>query len=186
MVTTMNELLELAQRISGLREACGYTQEELAEELGISVAVYKEYEETGKNVPISVLYEIANKFGVDFTEIMTGTRAKLDTYHVVKNGQGRTVDRYPGYSFKDLAFRYVGKIMQPLLVTLDPSDDPAALVTHSGQEFNYVVSGTMALVFDDKELILEQGDSVYFNPNYPHGQRCVGDKPAVFLTMIAE
>ena len=108
----MNELIELAQRISGLREACGYTQEELAEELGISAAVYKEYEETGKNVPISVLYEIANKFGVDFTEIMTGTRAKLDTYHVVKNGQGRTVDRYPGYSFKDLAFRYVGKVMQ--------------------------------------------------------------------------
>ena len=33
----MNELLELAQRISGLREACGYTQEELAAELEISV-----------------------------------------------------------------------------------------------------------------------------------------------------
>ncbi|MBE7035437.1 MAG: helix-turn-helix domain-containing protein [Ruminococcaceae bacterium] len=182
----MNELLELAQRISSLREACGYTQEELAKELGIDASVYRDYEENGQNVPISVIYEIANKFGVDFTEIMTGTRAKLDTYHVVKNGQGKTVDRYPGYAFKDLAFRYAGKIMQPLMVTLDPSDKPAALVRHAGQEFNYVVSGTMAVIFDGRELILEEGDSIYFNPNFPHGQRCAGDKPAVFLTMIAE
>ncbi|MBE7048935.1 MAG: helix-turn-helix domain-containing protein [Ruminococcaceae bacterium] len=182
----MNELLELARRISGLREDCGYTQEEMAAELQIDLAVYQDYEETGKNIPISVIYELANKLGVDFTEIMTGTRAKLDTYHIVRNGQGKTVDRYPGYAFKDLAFRYVGKMMQPLLVTLDPTDEPAALVKHRGQEFNYVVSGTMALTFDGKEHILEVGDSIYFNPNYLHGQRCVGTEPAVFLTMISE
>lgn len=182
----MNELLELAQRISGLREACGYTQEELAAELKLDPAAYRDYEENGKNIPISVIYEIANKFGVDFTEIMTGTRAKLDTYHIVRNGQGKTVDRYPGYAFKDLAFRYAGKIMQPLLVTLDPTDEPAALVRHAGQEFNYVVSGRVELIFDDKAFILEAGDSVYFNPNYLHGQRCAGEEPAVFLTMISE
>ena len=39
----MNELKELAQRISGLREACGYTQEELAAELNLDAAVYREY-----------------------------------------------------------------------------------------------------------------------------------------------
>ena len=50
----MNELKELAQRISGLREACGYTQEELAAELNLDAAVYREYEENGKNIPISV------------------------------------------------------------------------------------------------------------------------------------
>ena len=46
----MNELKELAQRISGLREACGYTQEELAAELNLDAAVYREYEENGKNL----------------------------------------------------------------------------------------------------------------------------------------
>ena len=76
--------------------------------------------------------------------------------------------------------------MQPLLVTLDPSDKPAALVTHPGQEFNFVLEGTVAVIFDGKELILQQGDSIYFNPTHPHGQRCVGDKKAKFLTMIAE
>ncbi|MBE7010163.1 MAG: helix-turn-helix domain-containing protein [Ruminococcaceae bacterium] len=180
------ELKELAQRISGLRDACGYTQEELAEELGIELSVYQDYEENGKNIPISVIYEIANKFGVDFNEIMTGTRAKLDTYHIIKSGKGKSIDRYPGYGFKDLAHRYVGKIMQPLLVTLDPSDTPADLVSHSGQEFNYVLSGRVAILFDGEEFILETGDSIYFNATYPHGQRCVGNEPGVFLTVISE
>jgi len=177
---------ELAERIKGLRDACGYSQEQLAQELGVDIDVYKGYETDGKNIPISVIYEIANKFGVDFTEIVTGTGAKLDTYHVVKRGKGQSVSRYEGYRFKDLAFRYSHKIMQPLLVTLDPSDEPAKLVTHAGQEFNLVLSGAVAVIFDDHEIILNEGDSIYFNPTHPHGQKCVGDTKARFLTVIAE
>lgn len=182
----MDNVHEIAQRISGLRDACGYTRDELADELGIERSVYASYEENGEDIPISVIFQIANKFGVDFTEILTGSAAKLDTYHLVKAGQGRSVQRYEGYNYQDLAWRYTHKIMQPLLVTLDPSDEPAALVTHVGQEFNYVVEGTVILVFDDKEIKLNKGDSIYFNPTHPHGQKCGGNEPAVFLTMIAE
>jgi len=177
---------EVAQRIKELRDVCGYTVEELANELSIPVEVYKEYEEKGDNIPISVIYQIANKFKVDFTEIITGVSAKLDTYQLVRDGEGKEVDRYPGYRFLDLAHKFGRKIMQPLLVTLDPSDEPASLVTHAGQEFNMVLEGTVALVIEDEELILNKGDTIYFNPNLKHGQRCVGDKKAVFLTMIAE
>ncbi len=182
----MEQFKEIAQRLAGLREDCGFTQEELAADLGIDIDVYKSYEESGRDVPISVVFHVAKKFGVDFTEILTGTAAKLDTYHVVRAGEGKTVDRYPGYSFQDLAFRYTRKVMQPLMVTLDPSDEPAALVQHTGQEFNYVVSGKVIVSFNDRELLLCPGDSIYFNPLYPHGQKCASDEPAVFLTVIAE
>lgn len=182
----MDNLKEIAERIAGLRDACGYTRDELADELGIDRSVYATYEENGRDIPISVIFQIANKFDVDFTEVLTGNSAKLDTYHVVRAGQGRSVSRYPGYNYQDLAFRYSHKVMQPLLVTLDPSDEPAELVTHSGQEFNMVIEGKVIVVFDDRELLLEKGDSIYFNPKYPHGQKCGGDTPAAFLTMIAE
>jgi len=177
---------QIGLRIKGLREACDITREELAEELGISTDTYISYEETGADVPISAIYHIANKFGVDLTEILTGTGAKLDTYQVVKAGNGRTVNRFPGYRYQDLAWLFTHKIMQPLLVTLDPSDEPAELVTHSGQEFNIVLEGVMAVTFDDRELVLEAGDSIYFNPTHPHGQKCAGDIPAKFVTIIAE
>lgn len=177
---------EIGQRIKGLREACDMTREELATELGVPLETYVSYEETGADVPISAIYHIASRFGVDFTEILTGTGAKLDTYQVVKAGRGRTVDRYPGYYYQDLAWRFAGKIMQPLMVTLDPSDEPAELVTHGGQEFNLVLEGTVLVTFDDKEFELNAGDSIYFNPAHPHGQKCGGDVPAVFVTVIAE
>lgn len=180
------ELKEIGLRIKGLREACDITREEMARELNVPVATYATYEDTGADVPISALYHIANRFGVDLTEVLTGTAGKLDTYQVVKRGEGRTVDRYPGYHYEDLAWRFGRKIMQPLLVTLDPSDGPAELVTHTGQEFNLVLEGTVIVTYGDKQLVLEEGDSVYFNPTCPHGQKCGGTSPAQFVTIIAE
>ncbi|MDO4290577.1 MAG: cupin domain-containing protein [Eggerthellaceae bacterium] len=181
-----NELREIGLRIAGLREACDVTAEEMASDLGVSIDTYRTWEETGADVPISAIYHMAHKFGVDFTEILTGTAAKLDTYHVVRRGQGKEVDRYPGYHYDDMAWRYASKIMQPLMVVLDPSDEPAKLVTHQGQEFNFVVEGSIVVTFDDKEIVLNQWDSIYFNPTHPHGQRCYGDKTAKFITIIAE
>ncbi len=181
----MKPINEIAARIRELREVCDYSVEQLASELGLDVAQYESYEQNG-DFPISVIYEISNKFDVDFNELITGEPSRIDTFQIVRRGQGRSISRFPGYRFKDLAFRYADKIMQPLLVTLEPSDEPAKLVTHSGQEFNLVLKGTIAVVFEDREIILNEGDSIYFNPTFPHGQRCVGDAKARFLTMIAE
>ena len=181
----MEPINEIAARVKELREVCDYSQEQLASELGLDPAAYAGYEENG-DFPISVIYEIANKFNVDFNELVTGEPSRIDTYQVVRRGKGKSISRFPGYRFKDLAFRYADKIMQPLLVTLEPTDEPAKLVTHAGQEFNLVLKGSIAVVFEDQEIILNEGDSIYFNPTYPHGQRCVGDTKARFLTMIAE
>lgn len=180
------EFTDIGLRIKGLRESCDVPREELAAELGIPVETYARYEETGADIPISALFYISNKFGTDMTAILTGVEARLDTWQVVKAGQGRVVDRFPGYAFQDLAWLYADKIMQPLRVTLDPTDEPAELVTHAGQEFNLVLEGSIVVTFGDKQVRLDAGDSIYFNPTLPHGQKCAGDVPAVFVTVIAE
>lgn len=182
----MSEINEIGARLRELREASDYTAEQLAAELHLNVDTYLSYEENGKDIPISVIYEVANKFGVDFTEIVTGIPAKLDSYHIVRRGKGKVVNRNPEYYFEDLAYRYYGKVMQPLLVTLEPTDTPAGLITHSGQEFNLVLEGTVIVHYDGEEFTLKAGDSIYFNPTKPHGQRCGGDVKARFLTVIAE
>ena len=181
----MEPINEIAARVRELRESCDYSKEKLADELGLSAEQYAGYEEKG-DFPISVIYEIANKFGVNFNELITGEPSRIDTFQVVRRGMGKSISRFPGYRFKDLAFRYADKIMQPLLVTLEPSDEPAKLVTHTGQEFNLVLKGSIAVVFEDREIILNEGDSIYFNPTYPHGQRCASETKARFLTVIAE
>ena len=170
----MNEMNEIGPRLRELREASDYTVERLAAELKVDPDVYRGYEQDGKDIPISLIYEVANKFGVDFAEILTGTPARLDTYHIVRRGHGRVVNRNPEYHFEDLAYRYADKVMQPLLVTLEPTDKPAGLITHAGQEFNLVLEGTVIVCIGDREFTLTAGDSIYFNPTIPHGQRCGG------------
>lgn len=175
---------EIGRRIAELREICGITQEEMASELGLDPKAYVAYEESGADIPIGAIFRIANKCEVDFTEILTGTSAKLQTFQVVRSGEGLEVSRKPGYSYKDIAFRYGHKIMQPTMVTIEPGF--AELNTHKGQEFNLVVKGKVKLIFQDREVILNEGDSVYLNPAYPHGHEAIGGEPSTFLAVISE
>ena len=181
-----NDLMMISERIRELRDIFGMTEEEMALEVGVDTEKYIEYETNGENIPISVLYHISQKFGVDMSEILTGEPARISTLQVCRRGKGKTIDRYPGYMFESLAPRFTHKVMEPLLVTLIPGEPEAALVTHGGQEFNLVLEGTVVITYDDKEHILEAGDAVYFDPSHPHGQKAAGNDKARFLTVITE
>lgn len=180
-----DELKLIAERIRELRESCDYSIRQLADELGIAESVLAEYENNGKNIPISVIYDIAKIFKVDFSEILTGNTARINTYCVVRRGEGIKVNRAPGYDFLSIAHKYSGKIMEPMIVEVEPDNGDMKLITHPGQEFNYVLSGTVKVIIGDKEVLLKEGDCIYFNPSYPHGQRAVGEK-ATFLTVITD
>jgi transcriptional regulator with XRE-family HTH domain len=187
MVIKMEEQYQLiSARLRELREIFDLSQEDMAKEVGVDVTQYAEYEESGKNIPISVLYHISQKFGVEMSEILTGEQAHISTMQVCRRGKGQTIDRYPGYMFESLAPRFKGKIIEPLLVTLLPGETEAPLVSHSGQEFNIVLEGTIAITYEDKEVILNAGDAVYFDPTNLHGQKAIGNEKARFLTVITE
>lgn len=176
---------EVGARMRESRDVCGFTAEEIAEGLNISVDAYTDYENSGTDIPISVLYHVANLCKVDLNELITGVGSHIDTLTVVKRGKGLSIDRYVGYSFENLAYTFRRKLMEPLLVTVEPSYDDPELVTHGGQEFNMVLEGEIELLFGEKRILLKAGDCVYFDPTHPHGQRAFGGR-ARFLTVIAE
>jgi len=180
------QMLMLSERIRELREIFGLTEEQMAKETGVDTEKYIEYESSGENIPISVLYHISQKFGVDLSEILTGEQAHISTFQLCRRGKGTTIKRYPGYMFESLAPRFTHKVMEPLLVTLIPGEPDAALVTHSGQEFNLVLEGVIVITYDNKEYVLNAGDAVYFDPMHPHGQKAIGKDKARFLTVITE
>lgn len=180
------EMRQIAARITELRDIFGFSDEEMANEVGVTIEEYRDYEETGENIPISVLYHISQKFGVDMNEILTGKQSRLNTYEICRRGRGRTIDRFEGYMYESLAPMFSRKIMEPLLVTLNPSDKQAAMVTHQGQEFNLILEGVVVVTYDGIEHVLEAGDAIYFDPTHPHGQRAGGVSKARFLTVIVE
>ena len=181
----MNEqIAQIGARIRELRTILGLTPDEVAHHAGIAPEQYERYENAADDIPIGVLYALAAEFGVDSTVLLTGDAPRMDEYTVVRQGQGVKVDRYAGYSFTALAFNFINRDMDPMIVTLTRADE-AALVTHTGQEFNYVLEGAIKVVVGKHEFSLDAGDSIYFNPALPHGQRAL-TKEAKFLTVINE
>jgi DNA-binding protein len=53
-----------------------------------------------------------------------------------------------------------------------------------GQEFDMVWEGRLELTIGGKKLILEPGDSIYFDANQPHGMRALDGKAVRFLAII--
>lgn len=180
-----NELQQVANRIKELREILEVTPEDIAAQVNIPLETYLNYENGVEDIPIGALYAVANALYVDPTILLTGAEPRMDDYTVVRGGKGVKIERYPGYDFTSLAANYKGRDMEPLLVVLGESDEPAELVTHGGQEFNFVLEGTMVVTINNHDFRLNAGDSIYFNPRNPHGQKAVGGS-ARFITIINE
>ena len=175
---------EISARIREMREICGYSAEQMAVELGVDIALYEKYETCGENIPISALYHMARLFKVDMSEILTGRAPRINTYCVVPSGQGAKTERYPGYHFRRLAHTFMHKIMEPMIVAVDPSESDPGLVTHPGQEFNYVLEGRLLISVGGHESELGPGDCVYYDSTEPHGMKALGGKNARFLAFV--
>jgi transcriptional regulator with XRE-family HTH domain len=178
------EIREIAKRIKELREIAGITPESLAEHLGIAAATYRQYESGESDIPVSVLYEIGGRFNVQLSEILTGEGPRLHTYCLVRKGAGTKIMRSPSYDYQSLAANFVDKRMEPMLVTVHPEKPQGDMNSHPGQEFDYVLSGKLGITVDGHELTLEEGDSIYYDSNYPHSMKALGDEPVHFLAII--
>ena len=176
---------QIPGRIKELREILDISAMDIARDINVPFETYSKYENGELDIPISVLYHIAASLGTDVTVLMTGENPRMASAAVCRKGKGVQVERYPGYEFSSLAYNFKGRTMEPLLVLLDSSRPPAAQVKHSGQEFNYVIEGTMKVTVGTAEYILAEGDSIYFDATLPHGQSAV-DGSARFITIIQE
>lgn len=183
-----DQIQQIAERIAGLRDIAGYSVEELARELGISAEEYKRYESGEVDIPIGFLYKLANKYNVELTAILTGEEPKLRTYCLVRKGKGVSVERRAPYKYHSLAYNFVNKKTEPFEVCVEPSseDTPIHLSSHPGQEFNYMLEGSMILYIDGHHIVLNEGDSLYFDSSYSHGMKALGNKPAKFLAIIIQ
>jgi len=176
----------VAMRIKELREIAGISLETLAHEFSISRETYLEYESGEVDIPVSFLFNVAHRFSVELTDLLTGESPRLHIYSLVRNGNGVSIDRRQRYKYQQLAYNFVHKKAEPFLVTVEPEspDTPVTFNSHPGQEFNYVLEGLVKILIDNHELILNPGDSLYFDASYPHGMQALGNRMAKFLAII--
>lgn len=182
----IEEVRQVAERIRGLRDIAGMSAESLAGALGMTADDYLRYESGELDIPISILYQIANLFHVELGALLTGDNPRLHVYAVVRSGKGISVDRGKRYKHESLGFNFAHKKAEPFLVTVEPqpAGAPFHLNSHPGQEFNYVLEGSLKIVVDDHEVILNEGDALYFDSSCAHGMSAMHDRPARFLAIV--
>ncbi len=180
------EVRRIAMRVREMREVAGLSVAEVATKIGMDITDYIAHESGETDIPIGFLTQVAQVLGVEAIELMTGESPKLHVYCLVRHAQGIPVPRRPEYYYQSLAHNFQHKTVEPFEVTVWPGKATASVEinAHPGQEFDYVLAGVLKIVIDGKELILNPGDSIYFDSSHLHGLQAVGDEPARFIAVV--
>jgi transcriptional regulator with XRE-family HTH domain len=175
----------IAERIKELREISGISAETIANELGVAKDLFLEYESGATDIPISFLFKVAHKFNMELSALLGGDEPRLHVYSVVRKDKGLKVNRRKQYKYESLAFNFIHKKAEPFMVTISPDSEnlPVEMKSHPGQEFNYVLEGTMKIMIDIHEIILNEGDSIYFDSAHKHAMQALNNKPVKFLAI---
>ena len=182
------QLKQIGERLKGLRDVLDLTAEEVAETIDIDVEKYKKIEAGENDITISKLMTIARKYGVSTEELIFAEAPHMKSYCVVRKGQGMSIERTKAYKYQSLVGGFVNHKADVFIVTVEPKPGARTIYknTHPGQEFNLVLEGSMELYIGGKTMVLDEGDSIYFDSTKPHGMLAKGDKPVRFLAFTVE
>ncbi|GHV49525.1 transcriptional regulator [Bacteroidia bacterium] len=180
------EIKQIAERLKGLRDVLEVPAGEMAAACNLPVDEYLLLESGTVDISVSILHRIAQVYHVELTTLMFGDEPKMNSYFVTRKGKGTAVERTKAYKYQSLAAGFAGRKADPFLVTVHPKagEEPVYLNTHAGQEYNLVLEGRMLIRINTKDLILEEGDSIYFNSELPHGMKALGGEKVRFLAII--
>jgi transcriptional regulator with XRE-family HTH domain len=178
------QIKQIAERLRGLRDALDLSLAQAAEKCGISETDYARYESGESDIPMSFICEVAETFGIETTALISGNDPHSEAYSVTRKGTGTSVERTKAYKYQSLAHGFRNAKVDTFEVTVEPCDKPINLNTHSGQEFNLVLEGSMQLRIGANDITLHEGDSIYFDATKPHGMKALNGKKVKFLAVI--
>lgn len=176
----------IANRLRGLREVLELSAQEVAESCHLRVEEYMALESGESDISVNVLQTIARRYGISLDVLMFGEEPKMNAYFITRAGAGVSVERRKAYKYEALASGFRDRKADPFIVTVEPTpaDAPMYLNSHEGQEMNYVLEGRLLLSLNGKELVLNVGDSLYFDSSLPHGMKALDGRPVRFLAII--
>ncbi len=183
-----NKLQEVARRIKEMREIDGISTEQMAAKTEVSLEDYLAYESGNKDFPFSFIHKCSLVFGIGITDLLEGQSAHLSSYTVTRKGEGQDTAKENGIEIKSLAPLFRKKIAEPYWVKYDFDEklqnEPIHLATHSGQEFDLVLSGKLKVQIGDNIEYLSEGDSIYYNSSTPHGMVAVDGEDCLFVAVV--
>ena len=146
--------MNIGAKIKNLRLKKSLTQEELADRCELSKGFISLVEHNQTSPSITTLGDILDALGTDFEKFF-----KEDIPERVVFGK------------KDFSVKTDEELkneMEPIMVTIEPGGSTYPDNPHEGEEFGFVIEGTITVVIGDEEYQAKKGESFYFTANQPH------------------
>lgn len=181
--------VNVGKRVKAARENRSLTLQDISQRTGMDVSLLEQIEDDTIAPPLGEIIKLAKALNMKMGYFVSGEENRPFT--IVRSSDRKVISRYDskktsryGYRFESLAPHKKDRHMEPFLVTLEPSNAEEKKSTHDGQEFIYVMEGTMEVRLEEETLLLEPGDSIYYDSTVPHLVTCHGDKKTKILAVL--
>lgn len=162
---------ELGLRIRQLRQEQRLTLEDLARRSGLSRSFLSEAERGHSSLTVTSLQRISEALNVPVAEFFQQPSAETVGPRIVRANGGTKfrVETLENTEYSSLAANFPDKQLEPVLTTILPYSTRRALpYAHPGEEFGFVLEGTLTILVGKKTYDLEPGDSIHLPSTIPH------------------
>lgn len=182
--------LHIGHKIRELRKSAGLVLQDLSDRTDLSKPLLSQIENEVISPPIATLLKISKALNVNLSFFFQDGDPE-EKVVLVRKDESKVIDsRYfgreeSGYYYEALAYKKPNKYMEPFLVEFKRKKaEKLSYFSHEGEEFIYVLQGTLEFRTKDQHYILDPGDSLYFESSIPHAYRALGMKNARALSVI--
>lgn len=181
----------VGERIANIRQLKNITREELADRCQFSAEMLARLEESEAIPSLGHLVKIARALG-----------ERLGTFLDDMDESGPVICRQglarPGASFSNkksnarvnldfaaLASDKSGRHMEPFIIDIDSTERTDYIMSsHEGEEFVYVLSGSIEIIYGKETHILEPGDSIYYDSVVEHHIHSANGQTGKILAVV--
>ncbi|MCY8235318.1 helix-turn-helix domain-containing protein [Priestia endophytica] len=170
---------DLGNLIKNLRKERKMTLKEVSEKTNLSISFLSQVERSLCSITLLSLRKISEALGVSPSYFFPDT-IQIDK-NMIRRATEKQMEHKSSFTYSDLSGNVSNPLFVPILVTLLPGDERDTPFSHEGQEFIYVVDGTLTIILDDTEYDLYPGDSLHMDSTRPHNWFNKTEKPTNFL-----
>ena len=158
--------MRIGSKIKELRVLKGLTQEELADRAELSKGFISQLERDLTSPSIATLVDILQCLGTDLKTFFDDTED--DRVVFKKEDYFEKTDTELHNVIEWIIPNAQKNIMEPIRLTLEPGGSTYPDNPHEGEEFGYVLQGSISIHIGSKTYRAKKGESFYFTPDKKH------------------
>jgi len=189
---TMDNTKIVGQKIKAVRESKQISISDVVERTGLAQEQIERIEGNVDIPSLAPLIKIARALGVrlgtfldDQDEIGAVVCRKEEHTGKTISFSNNAVSARTHMQYHSLSASKADRHMEPFIIEVEETDETTyELSSHEGEEFIYVMDGTVEISYGKKTYVIEAGDSIYYDSIVPHHVHGFKGQAAKILAVV--